>query len=73
MRDVEYSRVLRAVGNGISSGWEKVRHMRILVFLHGTTIMHRAASGHTREEREFAGIDHLPEARVDLQCIRPQG
>jgi hypothetical protein len=25
--------------------------MRILVFLHGTTIMHRAALGHMREER----------------------
>ena len=25
--------------------------MRLLVFLHGTTIMHRAALGHTRQER----------------------
>jgi hypothetical protein len=42
---------LRAAGNEINPGWEEVRHMRILVFLHGTTIMHRAALGHTRQER----------------------
>ena len=27
------------------------RSMKVLVFLHGTTIMHRSAVGRTREER----------------------
>lgn len=28
----------------------EARTMKILVFLHGTTIMHRSAIGHSREE-----------------------
>jgi hypothetical protein len=48
---VEYSCILLAGGDLIHAGWEEVRRMRILVFLHGTTIMHRAALDHTREER----------------------
>jgi hypothetical protein len=43
--------MLRAAGDAIYPGREEVRRMRFLIFLHGTTIMHRAAVGHTREER----------------------
>jgi hypothetical protein len=43
--------MLRGAGSVVHPGWEEVCRMRILVFLHGTTIMHRTAVGHTREER----------------------
>jgi hypothetical protein len=34
--------------------------MKLLVFLHGTAIMHKAALGHSREERVRQGIDKDP-------------
>jgi hypothetical protein len=60
--------------------------MRLLIFLHGTVIMHPGASGRTREERVAqvrTGADpalhdyaaHVPvdNAVVKLQCWREQG
>jgi hypothetical protein len=46
--------------------------MRILVFLHGTTVMHRAAVGHTREERVEQVQQRNPSV-VDYAAYVPVG
>ncbi len=46
--------------------------MRILVFLHGTTIMHRAALGHAREER-VAQVKRREPSIADYAAYVPVG
>jgi hypothetical protein len=46
--------------------------MRILVFLHGTTIMHRAAVGHPREER-VEQVQQRDPSVVDYAAYVPVG
>lgn len=46
--------------------------MRILVFLHGTTIMQAAGIGHTRAERVRQVVDHDPTVR-DFASYVPIG
>ncbi len=59
--------------------------MKLLIFLHGTTIMHRSALGHTREERvrqvreqeasvrDYAAYVPVGEAVSKLRCWHEQG
>lgn len=46
--------------------------MRILVFLHGTTIMHRTALGHSREER-VAQVKRREPSVADFAAYVPIG
>jgi hypothetical protein len=54
------------------SGKLEEARMRILVFLHGTTIMHAAGAGHTREERVRQVIERDPSVR-DYAAYIPIG
>lgn len=57
------------MGQLISSGYE---NMKILIFLHGTTIMHRNAAGKTREERAKQSSER-EESVLDYESYMPVG
>jgi hypothetical protein len=47
--------------------------MRLLVFLHGTVLMHRwGGRGRSASPRSaFGGMDHLPDGLQDLPTFEP--
>src|SRR5437764_9959370 len=51
---------------------ERRRPMRILVFMHGTTIMHRTALSHSREER-VAQVKRREPSIADYAAYVPVG
>lgn len=63
--------VLAVAGRNISSAMAD-RSMKILIFLHGTTIMHRNAVGKTREERVRQSLDR-EESVLDYESYVPVG
>lgn len=48
--------------------------MKIMVFLHGTAIMHSSAAGKTREERVELTYPHIrPELKAKIKSIVVEG
>jgi hypothetical protein len=71
-RGVDCSDLRHSAGNVSNPGREEAPHMRILVFLHGTTLMHRAALGHPRQER-VAQVRQRDPSVADYAAYVPVG